>query len=154
MAYDVPEHPCPSCNGEPTTPDCGLCGGAGTLPDATPVVREFLTKKRLSRGKSDIDREHPLYQPLRLSVMAADDRFQGDGVSGTDTWLDEYFLPEMEYHGITVTSRKRSPVDLVSALAYALARADLPTDTETSRDYAERLAPLVFESGYLVTRDD
>lgn len=41
--------------------------------------------------------------------------------------------------------------DYISALAYALARADLPRrdSMETSRDYAERLAPLLIESGYL-----
>lgn len=39
--------------------------------------------------------------------------------------------------------------NLVSALAYALARAALPTDVETSRDYARRLAPLMVESGFL-----
>src|SRR5262245_27637356 len=41
---------------------------------------------------------------------------------------------------------------LVDALAYALARADLPSMTETSRDYASRLAPLVIGSGYLDAR--
>jgi uncharacterized protein YciW len=38
---------------------------------------------------------------------------------------------------------------LVNALAYALARAQLPDRMESSRDYAERLAPLVIESGWL-----
>lgn len=38
---------------------------------------------------------------------------------------------------------------LVNAIAYALARADLPIPTETSRCYAVRLAPLVIESGWL-----
>lgn len=33
------EHPCPFCDGQPMSPDCGMCGGAGTLPDVTPVVR-------------------------------------------------------------------------------------------------------------------
>ena len=39
--------------------------------------------------------------------------------------------------------------EICDALAYALARATLPGDHDTSRDYAERLAPLVVESGYL-----
>ena len=43
---------------------------------------------------------------------------------------------------------------LEPALAYALARADLPTDMETSRDYAGRLAPLVIESGWLSRPSD
>lgn len=42
-----------------------------------------------------------------------------------------------------------APAHLVDALAFALARADLPTDTETSREYAKRLAPLVTQSGWL-----
>jgi hypothetical protein len=41
---------------------------------------------------------------------------------------------------------------LASAIAYALARADLPSKTETSRGYAERLAPLVIDSGWLEGR--
>jgi hypothetical protein len=41
---------------------------------------------------------------------------------------------------------------LASGIAYALARADLPMGEDTSRDYAERLAPLVLESGWLYTR--
>ena len=43
---------------------------------------------------------------------------------------------------------------LAAAIAYALARADLPATTETSHDYAVRLAPLVIESGYLAALPD
>lgn len=42
----------------------------------------------------------------------------------------------------------RSKAGIVDALAYALARADLPGPMETSREYAARLAPLFVESGY------
>jgi hypothetical protein len=50
-------------------------------------------------------------------------------------------------------SQERPQPDLVSALAYALARAPLPSDTDTSRDYAERLASLVVESGFGVAQE-
>jgi hypothetical protein len=38
---------------------------------------------------------------------------------------------------------------LTSAIAYAMARTDTPSEMETGREYAARLAPLVIESGYL-----
>ena len=38
---------------------------------------------------------------------------------------------------------------LVDALAYALARAQVPDKMEGPRDYAARLTPLIVESGYL-----
>lgn len=43
---------------------------------------------------------------------------------------------------------------MVNAMAYALARAQLPHRDESSRDYAERLAPLIIESGWLSATDD
>lgn len=43
----------------------------------------------------------------------------------------------------TATDRLRD------GIAYALVRADLPSKTETAGDYADRLAPLMIESGYL-----
>ena len=49
------------------------------------------------------------------------------------------------------SSQEAAPLKeaLISGLAYAMARADLPGETETNREYATRLAPLVIESGYL-----
>jgi len=43
---------------------------------------------------------------------------------------------------------------LVDAIAYAIARAPVPAKTDTARDVAARLAPLVIESGYLDTLSD
>lgn len=43
---------------------------------------------------------------------------------------------------------------LLDALAYALARAPVPTAMTTNREYAEALAPLVVESGYLPATPD
>lgn len=58
--------------------------------------------------------------------------------------------PINAYHADDCPMGPTSADMLVDALAYALTRAQLPTPMETSRDYAERLVPLMLESGYLV----
>lgn len=48
------------------------------------------------------DHADPRYRPLMLAVWAADEAFQKAGDAGTKTWLDGYFLPELQAHGLTV----------------------------------------------------
>jgi len=49
----------------------------------------------------------PEYRPLMLAVRAADEEFEKTGDAGTKTWLDDYFLPALAEHGLTVASVAR-----------------------------------------------
>ena len=46
---------CPFCEGQPMSPDCGICGGAGTLP--------ILDLEAL---RAALDEEKPLPKPKRI----------------------------------------------------------------------------------------
>jgi hypothetical protein len=65
--------------------------------------------RRIEAAAIARDREGPLtehsdprYRPLMLAVRAADEAFEKAGDAGTKTWLDDYFLPELATHGLTV----------------------------------------------------
>jgi hypothetical protein len=58
----------------------------------------------IARDREGPVTEHadPRYRPLMLAVRAADEAYEKAGDAGTKTWLDDYFLPELTTHGLTV----------------------------------------------------
>ena len=66
----------------------------------------------------------PEYRPLMLAVRAADEEFEKTGDAGTKTWLDDYFLPALAEHGLTVANAER----ISEAVALLDAVERLPKD--------------------------
>jgi hypothetical protein len=138
--------------GEPVEgfPVCSVCGAIQT--DAERAARA-------PEGGADDGGPVPLVSLFReLEACKPLYEANGPGVDGGKTFsgwsVPDWLMQRVRAALSGSTAPDDAPPEFVqrrlaAGIAYALARAALPGGTETSRDYADRLAPLVIESGWL-----
>ena len=120
------------------------------LLDELRAVVDRLVRNDLAFGKPLLT-EFPSRAMLRSDLKRLAALTFGDHISdGADDPLPSRSLADLVAGRAVQDDGLPTREALVPALAYALARTRFPDRMESSGDYAERLAPLVLESGYLL----